>query len=162
MDERSVAEGHRDRVAAYAAQLPHIAALQAHAQHAFVAACLGALARCRVADHIDGRRTLGEIAAAARVDPLALRRVVRFLEPHDIFDSTGDRPSLTAKGVLLRSDSPVWSSLVLHAANDAFGCLDHSLRTGEAAFPRAFGTDFWSFLAARPHEQDAFADAMRL
>src|SRR5262249_6998320 len=66
------------------------------------------------------------------------------------------------KGRLLRSDSPIWSGLVLHAANDAAWRLDHSLGTGEAAFPRAFGADFWSFLAAHPEEQDAFADAMRL
>jgi hypothetical protein len=127
-----------------------------------VAACLGALARCRIADHVDGQRTLGEIATLARVDPLALRRLVRFLEPHGVFDFSDGRPSLTAKGRLLRSDSPLWSSLVLRGANDAACHLDHSLRTGEAAFPRAFGADFWPFLAAHPDQQDAFADALRL
>src|SRR6516225_5949063 len=162
MEERSVAAEHQNRVAAYAALLTDIAALQAHGQHAFVAACLGALARCRVADHVDGQRTLGEVAALAQVDPLALRRMVRFLEPHGVFDLADDRASLTAKGRLLRSDSPLWSSLVLRGANDAAGHLDHALRTGEAAFPRAFGADFWSFLAAHPDQQDAFADALRL
>jgi hypothetical protein len=162
MEERSVAREHRDRVAAYAALLPDIAAVQAHGQHAFVAACLGALARRRVADHVDGQRSLGEIAALAQVDLLALQRIVRFLEPHGVFDLVDGRASLTAKGRLLRSDSPLWSGLVLRGANDAAGHLDHSLRTGEAAFPRAFGADFWSYLAARPEEQDAFADAMRL
>ena len=162
MEERSVAGEQRDRVAAYAALLPDIAALQAHGQHALVAACLGALARRRVADHVDGRRTLGEIAAAAQVDPLALRRLVRFLEPHGVLELVDGRVSLTGKGRLLRSDSPLWSSLVLRGANDAAWRLDHSLRTGEAAFARAFGADFWSFLAGNPEEQDAFADAMRL
>src|SRR5262249_52676495 len=162
MEGRSVAGEHRDRVAAYAALLPDIAALQAHGQHAFVAACLGALARCRVADHMDGQRTLGEIAALAQVDPLALQRMVRFLEPHGVFELVDGRPTLTAKGRLLRSDSLVWSGLVLRGPNDAAVHLDHSLRTGEAAFPRAFGADLWSFLAAHPEEQDAFADATRL
>jgi hypothetical protein len=162
MEERSVAAEHRDRVAAYAALLTDIADLQAHGQHAFVVACLAALARCRVADHVDGQRTLGEVAALAQVDPLALRRMVRFLEPHGVFDLADDRASLTAKGRLLRSGSPLWSSLVLRGANDAAGHLDHALRTGGPAFPRAFGADFWSFLAAHPDEQDAFADAMRL
>src|SRR5262249_31110064 len=162
MEGRSVAGEHRDLVAAYAALLADIAALQAHGQHAFVAACLGALARCRVADHVDGQRTLEEVAALARVDPLALRRMARFLEPHGVFDMADGRAALTAKGRLLRSDSPVWPSLVLRGANDAVGHLDHALRTGGAAFPRAFGADFWSFLAAHPDEQDAFAGAMRL
>jgi hypothetical protein len=88
--------------------------------------------------------------------------MVRFLEPHGFFDLVDGRASLTAKGRLLRSDSPVWSSLVLRGANDAACRLDHSLGTGEAAFPRVFGADFWSFLAAHPEEQDAFAGAMRL
>src|SRR5262249_43162709 len=152
MEGRSVAGEHRDRVAAYAALLPDIAALQAHGQHAFVAACLAALARRRVADHMNGQRTLGEIAALAQVDPLALRRMVRFLEPHGVFELIDGRAALTAKDRLLRSDSPVWSSLVLRGANDAAWRLDHSLRTGEAAFPRVFGADFWSFLAAHPDE----------
>jgi hypothetical protein len=162
MEERSVAAEQRDRVAAYAALLSDIAALQAHGQHAFVAACLGALARGRVADHIDGQRTLGEVAALAQVDPLALRRMVRFLESHGVFELVDGRVSLTGKGRLLRSDSPLWSSLVLRGANDVAWCLDHSLRTGEAAFAWAFGADFWSFLAAHPEQQDAFADALRL
>jgi O-methyltransferase domain len=162
VEAQSVTAEHRERAAAYATLLPDIAALQAHGQHALVAACLGALARRRVADHVDGQRTLAEVAAVAQVDPLALRRMVRFLEPHGVFELADGRVCLTAKGRLLRSDSPVWSSLVLRGANDAAWGLDHSLATGQAAFPRVFGTDFWSFLAAHPDEQDAFADAMRL
>jgi len=87
---------------------------------------------------------------------------VRFLEPHGVFELVDGRVSLTGKGRLLRSDSPLWSSLVLRGANDAAWRLDHSLGTGEAAFARAFSADFWSFLAGHPQEQDAFADALRL
>jgi hypothetical protein len=162
MEERSVVREQRELVAAYAAQFSDIAALQAHGQHAFVAACLCALARLRVADHVDGQRGLEEIAAIAQVDPPALRRMVRFLEPHGVFDQVDDRICLTGKGRLLRSDSPLWSSLSLRGANDAAWHLDHSLKTGEAAFPREFGADFWSYLAQHPEQQEAFADAMRL
>src|SRR5262245_37222454 len=112
MEERSIAEEQRERVAAYAALLADIGAMQAHGQHAFVAACLGALARLRVADHIDGRRGFEEIAALAQVDPLALRRMARFLEPHGVFEQVEGRVALTGKGRLLRSDSPLWASLV--------------------------------------------------
>ena len=162
MEEQSVVAEQRERVAAYAALLPDIAAVQAHGQHAFVAACLTALARHRVADHVDGQRGLEEIAAIAQVDPLALRRMVRFLEPHGFFEQIDGRVSLTGKGRLLRSDSPIWSSLSLRGANDAAWHLDHSLKTGEAAFPREFRADFWSFLAGHPDQQEAFAEAMRL
>src|SRR5262249_20320514 len=127
-----------------------------------VAACLCALARVRVADHVDGQRGIEEVAALAQVDPRALERMARFLEPQGVFELADGRVALTAKGSLLRSDSPVWASLALYGANDAAPHLDHSLKTGEAAFPRAFGADFWSFLAAHPDQQEAFADAMRL
>src|SRR5262249_31308261 len=136
MEEQSVVAEHRERVAAYAALLPDIAAVQAHGQHAFVAACLTALARLRVADAVDGQRGLEEIAAIGQVDPLALRRMVRFLEPHGFFERIDGRVSLTGKGRLLRSDSPIWSSFFLRGANDAAWHLDHSLKTGGAAFPR--------------------------
>ena len=162
MEEQSVVAEQRERVAAYAALLPDIAAVQAHGQHAFVAACLTALARLRVADHVDGQRGFEEIAAIVQVDPLALRRMVRFLEPHGFFERIDGRVSLTGRGRLLRSDSPIWSSLSLRGANDAAWHLDHSLKTGEAAFPREFGADFWSFLGAHPDQQEAFAEAMRL
>src|SRR4030095_4752569 len=112
--------------------------------------------------HVDGQRGVEEIAAIAQVDLQALRRMVCFLEPHGLFEQVDGRVSLTGKGRLLRSDSPVWSSLVLRGANDAAGSLDHSLKTGGAAFPQEFGTDFWSFLAGHPEQQAAFADAMRL
>jgi SAM-dependent methyltransferase len=162
MQDQSIIKEHQARVAAYVALLPDIAALQAHGQHVFVVACLGALARRRIADHIDGQRTPDQIAAAAHVDPMALRRILRFLEPHGVFERVDGRISLAAKGRLLRSDSPLWSSLALRGANDAVSHLDHSLSTGEAAFPEVFGAEFWSFLAAHPDQQDAFADAMRL
>jgi hypothetical protein len=32
--------------------------------------------------------------------------------------------------------------------------------TGERSFPRAFGTDLWSWLAAKPRERGAFDRAM--
>jgi hypothetical protein len=162
MDEQSVMGGHRVRVAAYAAALGDIAALQVHGEHVLVAACLGALGRLCVADHIDGKRRIEEIAAIARVDAAALGRVVRFLEGHGVFEVVDGRVSLTGKGRLLRSDSPIWSSLVLRGANDAARHLDHSLKTGEAGFGRAFGTDFWSYLDGHPDQGEAFADAMRM
>jgi hypothetical protein len=56
MQEQSVFAEQRERVAAYAALLPDIAAVQAHGQHVFVAACLTALARHRIADHVAGWR----------------------------------------------------------------------------------------------------------
>ena len=103
----------------YAAQWSDIAALQVHGQHVFVTACLSAIARVGLADHVNGERGFDEIAAIGQVHPLVLRRVVRFLEPHGFFEVVDGRVSLTTKGRLLRSDGPIRSALVLRGANDA-------------------------------------------
>jgi SAM-dependent methyltransferase len=162
MGQQTVGNEHRGRVAEYAALLPDIAALQVFGQHALVAAGLAAIARRRVADHIDGQRSLEEVAAAAGVDPSVLHRLARFLQPHGLFEVIDGRLALTPKGRLLRSDSPVWPGLALRGANDAAWALDHTLGTGEPAFPRVFRADFWAFLDRSPDDREAFAVAMRL
>ena len=53
-------------------------------------------------------------------------------------------------------------SAALHALECGETVLLRVLPSGEAAFPQAFGADFWSLLAMHPHEQEAFADALRL
>ena len=80
MGDKSVTAEHRERVTAHAAALADIGALQVHGQHTLVAGCIAAVARTRVADHVDGTRGVDEVAAAAGVDPQALRRIVRFLD----------------------------------------------------------------------------------
>jgi hypothetical protein len=162
MTEHSVIAEHGRRVAAYVDSLAAIGAIQEHAQHGFVAACLAALARLRIADHIDGATPLEEIAARTSCDLLALQRILRFLEQYGVYENDGDRLQLTAKGRMLRSDSPIWSGLTLRGANDVAWHLEHSLRTGQGAFAQAFGCDFWSFLTQHEDQQEAFAESMRL
>ena len=162
MESQSVTATHQQRIAAYVEMLPEIGALQIFGQHAFVAACLSALARSRVADFVDGQRNLEQVASAAQINLPVLTRILRFLEPQALFESTDGRFSLTKKGRLLRSDSPIFSALFVRGANDAASGLDHSLKTGQSAFTHEFGQDFWSFLSAHPDQQAAFADIMRL
>src|SRR3954468_9252693 len=146
MQAPSVLATHQQRIAAYVAALPEIGALQVFGHHAFVSACLCALARTCVADFMNGQRDLEQIAPAAGVNLPTLKRILRFLQPQDLFTETDGRISLSKKGQLLRSDSPIWSSLFVRAANDALSGLDHSLKTGQSAFAHEFGADFWSFL----------------
>jgi hypothetical protein len=162
MAEQSVRAEQGARVAAYVDALPAMGAIQEHARHVFIAACLTALARLRIADHVDGATSLEEIATRTGCDLLALRRILRFIEPYGVYEIEDDRPKLTAKGRMLRSDSPISCGFMLRGANDVAWHLAHSLRTGQPAFPQAFGCDFWSFLAEHEDQQEAFADAMRL
>jgi hypothetical protein len=116
MTGQSVLEEQGARVAAYVDALPEIGAIQEHAQHAFIAACMSALARLHVADHMDGVSRLEEIATRTRVDRFALERILRFMEPYGFYELEDDRLKLTAKGRMLRSDNPMWSGLALCGA----------------------------------------------
>ena len=90
-------------------------------------------------------------------DPLG--RVVRALATAGVFaeDPPGTFRHTDASRLLLE---PGWAELAhFHggAWHRAAGELDAS---GEPAFPRAFGTDFWTWLAERPEERAAFDRAM--
>lgn len=95
------------------------------------------------------------LAAATGTDPDALDRVLRHLAGIDVVtrDSFGTY-ELTPRGAVLREDHPSGLRALLDEdraigrADLAFVQLLHSVRTGEAAFPRQFGRDFWPDLAA--------------
>ncbi|MCI4066845.1 hypothetical protein MRQ36_31500 [Micromonospora sp. R77] len=127
--------------------------------------CLCAVTRLGVPDRLgEDPRPVSEVAAAVDADVDALRRVLRLLAGHQLveFDPGTDRVSLTGRGMLLRRDHPL--SLAATFATLGVSDVAHrtadALRTGRAAAPVALGTDFWSFLAARPDRQAVFSRAM--
>ena len=120
-------------------------------------------ATLRVADHIAaGVRTAEELALAVRADPDALERLLSFLAVRGVFVRDGDgRFSLTGLGEALREDHPAGKRKLLDIdglgrAELSFIRLLHSVRTGEAAFPKQFGRTFWEDLAADPGRAGAF------
>ena len=126
-----------------------------------VAATLG------VADLLaDGARTSDELAAATDSDAGSLYRLLRALASVGIFhEDEGRRFSLTPMGALLRSDVP--GSLrgwAMHVGRpyfqEAWGHLEHSIRTGDNAFQHVHGTDVWAYRAEHPDESAIFDLAM--
>ena len=68
-------------------------------------------------------------------------------------------------GELLRSDVPGslhgWAAYVGRPYfREAWGNLEHSVRTGENAFQHVHGTDVWAYRAERPDESAIFDRAM--
>jgi hypothetical protein len=126
-----------------------------------VAACLYAPARLRVAHQVNARRGVEEVAAISQVHPLTLRRMVRSLGSHRLFEPPHGRVVPTGKGRLLRWDCPVWSDLYLSRANDADWHLDHP-QSGEATFPRGYRAGLWTFLASHLDPEEAFTGVIRL
>lgn len=142
--------------------LPDIIEMQRRVESTLHQAVLRALARLRVADHVDDDpRPVAEVAQAVGADEQSLRRMLRFAETHRWFRLDGDMVRAETKAALLRRDSPMWASLVHVGSQDAVHRLDHTLRTGGSAFEVEFGRPFWDHLAADAEQEAIFAEAMR-
>jgi len=113
-------------------------------------------ATLRLADHITtGTRTTAALAAAVDADQDALGRLLDHLVTAGVLSHAGnDTYDLTALGDHLRDDHPDEMRPVLDlegAIGRAELCLVHLLhtvRTGEPAFPRQYGLEFWDDLSA--------------
>lgn len=124
------------------------------------------MARLRLADLLaDGPMSLGELSAAADARSDLLLRVLRGLESLGllVIDSD-DRIAVTGTGALLGRDHP--SSLGQVAlfggavTYQAWGRLDHTVRTGEPAFQAVFGEPFFAYLRSHPEEGASFDGMM--
>jgi len=127
---------------------------------ALTAKALALAAELGVADALaEGARPGGEVAGEVGADADTLHRLLRALASGGVFAE--EEPGVfrnTEVSQLLRL--PDWRAIAhLHGGvwHRAAGELDAS---GQASFPRAFGTDFWSWLAAHPEERAAFDCAM--
>lgn len=113
-------------------------------------------ATLRLADHIAAGTTTGEaLADAVDADPDALARVLGHLVTAGVLSRTEtDRYGLTPLGEQLRDDDPggvrPWLDLegAIGRADLCFVQLLHTVRTGQPAFPRHFGRDYWDDLSA--------------
>jgi hypothetical protein len=126
-----------------------------------VAATLG------IADLLeDGPRSADELAEATGTHAPALYRLLRALASVGVFTEQNDgRFALTPLAEHLRTDAPgsvrAWAVQIgqpYHWTSWAY--LLHSIRTGEAAFPKLHGTNVWEYRASRPEESAIFDAAM--
>ena len=125
---------------------------------------VGVAANLRVADHLADRPLdVDELAARTGSNPSALYRVLRALAAKGVFAETSRRVfSLTPLADFLRSDHPhsvrelFLITDVMRSDLAAFAEIEFSVRTGESAFERAHGEEFWAYLSARPDEQRGF------
>jgi SAM-dependent methyltransferase len=133
---------------------------------AMVTKALGIVAELRIADALsDGPRPVSDLAAEAEVDEDALYRVLRALASDGVFaEEDGRAFRNTPLSDFLRADHPQSWHDITHLFGDVwyrtFAEADTSVRTGNEAFPRTFGTDFWSWLEQHPDEGASFNRAM--
>lgn len=132
----------------------------------FASRCLHVAAELGVADALgDEAMRIEPLAAKTGSNPDALSRILRLLETQGVFTIEDGVVSQTPASSLLRSDHPTsmrdfsrmfgltlnWRSAEL---------LADTVRTGEAAAPRAFEGGFWGRLERNPEEARVFDAAM--
>jgi O-methyltransferase domain len=107
-----------------------------------------------------GPRPVAELAQEAGADADTLYRLLRALASDGVFaeDEPGIFRNTPASEQLRREGSNDFAHLFGGVWYRAVGELDATTR--EPPFPRLFGTDFWSWLAAHPDERAAFDRAM--
>ena len=128
--------------------------------------CLHIIAELGVADALgDLPQSTEALAKATGTQPLALYRVLRLLASVGIFEWKDGTWHHTEASRLLRADHPASlrdyvRMLGLPVFWDAFGDLEHSLRTGECAFTKRHAEGVFEYLAKHPEESRIFNSAM--
>lgn len=133
----------------------------------FASRCLHVAAELGVADAVgDEPRSIEAVAVATKSNPDALSRILRLLETHGVFHLEDGHVSQTPASSLLRRDHPgsmrdfarMFGSTLMWQSTEL---LLHTVRSGEAAAPRAFKKGFWGGLADNPDEARIFDAAMK-
>jgi hypothetical protein len=125
---------------------------------------LGIAADLGVADALaTGPRSVAELSAENGADADTLHRILRALASDRVFAE--DEPGVfrnTEASELLGSDNdarwPEFAHFFGEVCYPAMGALD--VRGSDVPFARAYGTDFWSWLASKPEERSNFDRAM--
>lgn len=112
----------------------------------------------------DGPRTVADLAATTKTHEPSLYRVLRLLASEGVFAETDDGQfELTPKAAALREGSPLRLMVLFlgrPASWAAAGNLSHTVRTGETAFDRVHGVDFFEYNRQHPGDQVLFDQLM--
>jgi len=132
-----------------------------------VAQAIRVAAKLRIPDLLaSGPRTIAELAPEAGANPHALESLLRVLARLEVFEATPDgRIRNTPFGETLRKDHPGSQRDGAMFLSAPFlwrpvGELYESVRTGDPAFQRIFGQNFFEYLDAHPDEAALFNSAM--
>lgn len=128
--------------------------------------CLHAVAELGVADALkDQPMTASELARSVGAEPDALRRVLRLLAAHGVFEAAGEGFRHSPASQLLRTDHPHsmrgFARMFGLSVNwSAYLELEHSVRTGQPATTRTLPQGFWAYFAQDPEAGRIFNEAM--
>lgn len=128
--------------------------------------CLHVVADLGVADALDGApRTAEVLADAVGAHPDALRRVLRLLAAHGVFECDGETFRHSPASLLLRSDHPQSLRALARMFGLPYiwatsGALEHAIRMGLPVGEKIHDKGFWDYLADDSHAGGVFNAAM--
>jgi O-methyltransferase/methyltransferase family protein len=123
-------------------------------------------ARLKLADAVDERASLTDLARVTGTRPDALRRLMRALTSHGYFhEEEHDTFVQTALSEALRSARPASMRAIAeaelgHDHYDSWRAIESCLFQSGTAFERVHGMPIWSYYAAHPESQALFGEAM--
>jgi hypothetical protein len=129
---------------------------------------LHVVAELGIADALDeAPRTVEDLAALTGTHAGALRRVLRLLSAHGVFEPCDGGYRHTPASRMLRSDHPQSMRPLVRlqgipALWSIWGHFDHSLRTGGSSAHLALPDGYWGHFAAHPGDRRIFDDAMTM
>ena len=147
-------------------QLPPAVVLYQLASAPDVSQALYVAAQLGIADLLaDGPQPYETLAAKTGTHAPSLRRVLRLLATAGVFvEGTDGRFELTPVGSFLRSGPGSFRATARLFGGpmvwQAWGDLLNTVRTGEPAFARVFGTDSFGYFADHPAAAAVFDEAM--
>jgi hypothetical protein len=147
---------------------PNLALLRITGQ-VMLARCIGITAEIGLADVIaQSPSSAADLAARTGTHAGSLYRMLRYMAANGLFSEDAEgKFHNTATSELLRASVPgslrdsvrqSWQDVVW----DVYKALPHTIATGEPAFNKAFGADFFDYLSAHPHVGARFDAAMAL
>jgi SAM-dependent methyltransferase len=148
-------------------ELPPPVRISLLSQGQIITCTLALAAELGIADHlVDGPRSSEELAQATSTHPQSLYRLLRVLCSVGVFNEIQANSFVqTPLSECLRSGVPgsmrSWLRMIgrkvrYHTDAEAL----HSVKTGEPAFKRVTGMDYFSYLAAHAEEGEIFNQAM--
>ncbi|MFF0413003.1 methyltransferase [Kitasatospora sp. NPDC004745] len=133
---------------------------------AWTTQALAVCARLGLADALNPRTatTTATLARHTGTHPDTLDALLHYLAMLDVVTPDGDGFRLTDLGALLRTDTPdSMRALALMYGGpfyQSFAALEHTVRTGEAAFDHLFGENHFDHFARDPELADLFDRSM--
>lgn len=133
-----------------------------------LARALFVAADLNIAEHLAAKAlTADEIAIVTHTQALPLKRLLHFLELHDVFKKQDDGTyCLTDFSETMRADNPhTIKPFLLHDDETRWNCYGHlgySIATGKASFDMLHGVNYFQHLKEHPLLSARFNDAMTI